>query len=282
MLLALDDRQWLWIAAAFYFVVFVQGTISQLRGRPQSLGFNYALMAIGYACQLAGLYLRGMEVGGCPLGNHFEIIQFTAWSATTLYLLVGVTFRSSLLGHFTACLTAVLSLVSLLVPSWDATRRSGIFGENAWIEFHAALAVFSYGVFALLALTSLMFLLRNYSLKSKRVGGWFSFLPSIVELEQISLRLLIAGVALLTASLVVGSVWWFQDTGSTPSTKIGITVAVWAAYLVALSLRLAGPLQARRFAWACIILFAGALASLSWVGPGRTADSTVATRTFEP
>src|SRR5204862_3137172 len=113
---------------------------------------------------------------------------------------VGVTFRSSLLGYFTSGLAAAITLVSLAIPPWDSALRTHIFGGNPWLELHAALAVFSYGVFGLLALTSLMFLLRNYSLKAKHLGGWFSFLPSILDLDHISVRLLAAGVTLLAAS----------------------------------------------------------------------------------
>lgn len=269
MSLALTDRQWLWAAALLYLVVFVVGTIALLRGRQHSTGFNYLLMAIGYVCQLAGLYVRGMAVGGCPLGNTFELFQFTAWSATTLYLLVGVTFRSSLLGYFTACLTAVLSITSLAIPAWDATRRLNVFGGNAWIEFHAALALFSYGVFALLALTSLMFLLRNYSLKSKHVGGLFSFLPSIIDLDHIGVRLLTAGVALLSLSLAIGASWWLRDFATVDVLKIIVTVAVWLAYGITLTLRLSGRLLSKRFAWSCVALFAAALLSLGVVTKSR-------------
>ena len=164
-------------------------------GRPAFSAVNYAAVVAGYLLQLVGLGLRGRAVGGCPLGNTFEIFQFTAWSAITLYLVVGVTFRKSLLGYFTSCLAAALTLVSLAIPAWDATRRTHIFGGNPWIELHAALALFSYGVFALLALTSLMFLLRNYSLKTKHLGGWFSFLPSILDLDHIGVRLLLATIS---------------------------------------------------------------------------------------
>ena len=59
------------------------------QGRPSGSA-TYVLIAIGYALQLAGLGVRGRAVGGCPLGNQFEIYQFTAWSAITLYLVVGV------------------------------------------------------------------------------------------------------------------------------------------------------------------------------------------------
>jgi ABC-type uncharacterized transport system permease subunit len=88
--------------------------------------------------------------------------------------------------------------------------------------------VFSYGVFALLALTSLLYLLRNHSLRSKQLGGWFSFLPSIMDLDQIGRRLLGAGVAILTASLAIISIFWLRNPGSAAAVKILFTVAVWA------------------------------------------------------
>lgn len=269
MFAGLTDRTWLWFAAGFYLAGLVLGTISLLRGKRQTDTRINLIIIAGYVLQLIGLYARGKTVGGCPLGNTFEIFQFTAWSAITLYLFVGVTFRLSLLGYFTSCLAAVLTLTALAIPGWDATRRADIFGGNPWIELHASLALFSYGVFALLALTALMLVLRNYSLKSKNLGGWFSFLPSILELDHISLRLLITGVVLMTASLLGGAVYWIRDTDIVNVTKILITVAVWLAYSVALALRLRGWLLARRFAWTCLALFAAALISLGPVDASR-------------
>jgi HemX protein len=271
----LSDRFWLWAAAGFYLAGFAQGTFSLLRqGRPVR-GVTYGLIAVGYALQLTGLGIRGRLVGGCPLGNAFEIFQFTAWSATTLYLVVGVTFRNSLLGYFTSCLAAALTLMSLSIPAWDAAQRTRIFGGNPWIELHAALALFSYGVFALLSLTSLMFLLRNYSLKRKHLGGLFSFLPSILDLDQISVRLLGSGVAILASSLAVGSVYWLRDVSSVNYTKLFVTIFVWMAYLLALTLRLRGRLLAQRFAWTCLALFAAALISLGPVDASRHTGASV-------
>jgi len=265
----ISDRTWLWAAAAFYFAGFALGTMAILRqGRPSGSA-TYALIVIGYALQLAGLGVRGRVVGGCPLGNQFEIYQFTAWSAITLYLVVGVTFRNSLLGYFTSSLAAALTLVSLAIPAWDATQRTHIFGSNPWIELHAALAVFSYGVFGLLALTSILYLLRNYSLKTKHLGGWFSFLPSIRDLDLIGVRLLGAGVAILATSLVVGSFYWLRDTSTVNTAKLLVTVAIWLAYAIAFGLRLRGVLLAKRFSLACLILFVAALLSLGPVDKSR-------------
>ena len=269
----LTDRHWLWFATAFYLAGFVLGTIALLRSRLQSLVLTYTIIAAGFALQTFGLYQRGLAVKGCPLGNTFEIFQFTAWSAIGLYLVVGVTFRLSLLGYFTSLLTAVLTSVSLAIPAWDATHRVGAFGGNPWIEFHAALAIFSYGVFALLALTSIMYLLQVFSLKKHHLHGLFAFLPSIRDLDHINLRLLATGVVILTVSIGLGSVYWFADIKNVNAAsvlKIVITVGVWAAYAVVLTLRLKNRLISKRLAWTCVVLFAAALLSLKPVNSSRT------------
>lgn len=265
---ALTDRTWLWFAAVFYFAGLVLGTLSILRQRRHSRAAMYFLISVGFCIQTFGLYLRGLAVKGCPIGNTFEIFQFTAWSATSLYLVIGATFRLSLLGYFTSCLAATLTLLSLAIPSFDAVRRISAF-PNAWIEFHAALAIFSYGVFGLLALTSTMYLLQVYSLKNHRIRGLFSFLPSILDLDHINLRLLKAGFYLMTASLAVGSVYWLRDTSSVNAPKLIITLAIWLAYTVAFGLRILSRLVAKRLAWTCIILFVIALLSLGPVNSSR-------------
>jgi len=269
MFLDLSDRQWLWCAAGLYAAGVLLGSVSLLRGGRTSGAAIYGAILAGYVLQFVGLGLRGHATAGCPLGNRFEIVQFTAWSAITLYLVVGVAFRSSIFGVFTSCLGTALTLVSLSIPSWDAIRRTHIFGGNPWIELHAALAMFSYGVFGLLALASAMFILRHYSLKSKNLGGWFSFLPSIMDLDHIEVRLLGAGVAILTAALAFGYVYWSRDTSTVGHLKMAATVAVWIAYGGAFGLRIAGRLLARRFAWTCLALFAAALLSLEAVEGSR-------------
>jgi len=273
MLSVLTDRQWMWGAGAFYLAGLVVGTWSLRRGARPSGILVYGLLVVGYLLQNCGLYVRGHAVGGCPLGNVFEFLQFTAWSAISLYLVVGVAFRSSLLGYLTAGLAAALTLLSLAIPAWDATRRAHIFGGNPWIEFHAALAIFSYGVFGLLALTSLLQVFRLYSLQSRDLSGWFARLPSVLELDQIGVRLLGAGVALLAASLAVGSAYWLRDTASVSWPKLLITIGVWVAYAVTLGLRLGGLVVGRRLAWACVVLFMAAMLSLWPVNASRHPQS---------
>jgi ABC-type uncharacterized transport system permease subunit len=267
----LTDRAILWLSAALYVAGFIAGLVALALRRDTAASRTTlnALLAGGLFFQICGLYLRGLSVGGCPLGNKFELVQFVVWSAMVLYFVVGTAFRVSLLGLFTAGYAACLAVMSLLIETWDTGARSRIFGDNPWIELHAALAVFSYGVFGLLALTSLMHLLQNWSLKHKRLDGLFWFLPSVVQLDQINFRLLATGVGLLSISLAVGANWWMRDTASADRLKIAVTVGVWLAYSGALLLRSFGRLVSARLAWACVALFAAALLSLGPVNQSR-------------
>ncbi|MEX2382034.1 MAG: cytochrome c biogenesis protein CcsA [Opitutales bacterium] len=259
--LGIDDRTWIWAGAILYSFAFLFALHFVIRSRKYSRPLLFGIIACGFLFQTIGLYLRGMEIGGCPLGNAFEIIQFIVWSLILLYMVVGPAFRMSLLGFFSAGLSAVLGVTSLLAPGLDA-QRTIVFGDNVWLELHAALALFSYGVFGILALTSSMYLLQNYSLKKKKMKGIFGFLPSIRQLEQMNFRLLLTGLVLLTISLTIGSHYGFYQEAAIQGAKLAFTAGIWAAYLIVFVLRLRLTLVAEELAWTCIALFLVSLVSI--------------------
>ncbi|MDQ8179418.1 cytochrome c biogenesis protein CcsA [Pelagicoccus sp. SDUM812005] len=267
ILFGLADKQWIWVATVVFASTFVLGSYSALKlrrktGRPYILG----LVTFGWILQTIGLYARGLQYGGCPLSNQFELVQFMVWSAIAIYIFVGPAFRVSLLGVFTSGFACVFSILSLVFSHWDNPSREPIFGDSPWIETHAALALFSYGVFGVLTLTSAMYLLQSRSLKTKKVvGGLFPFLPSIVELVHINRRLLIMGFAILTVSLAIGYKYFIEDLDSVLAVKLAATIAVWIAYAVTLTLRQKFALSSKKFAWACIGIFLAALLSLAAV-----------------
>ena len=269
-ILEISDRLWLWAAALSYTIAFGLAISSIVRRQQHSRATLFALVAVGFVFQTTGLYQRGAVVGSCPLGNKFEIVQFLVWSATALFLVVGPAFRLSLLGFFTSGLATILALVSLAIPDWDSIRRSSLFSENPWIEFHAAIGMFSYGAFGLLAITSAMFIIQNYGLKKKRrFAGFLRLLPSIVALEQINLRLLLLGLALLSFSLGIGIFYFLGNPEAVNPMKFAATGLVWIAYMVALFLRQVRVLRSNPLAWTTIVLFGVVLVTLEPVSKSR-------------
>jgi len=237
------------------------------------------LMGVGWLVQTWAMGQRGEMIGGCPLGNVFELFQFVVWSLVLLYFLVGPAFRMSLLGFFAAALAAVLGVGSLLVPRWDQAYRvtERLFGTDPLVELHASLAVFSYGVFGLLAMVGCMYFIQHWGLKHRKSEGIFELLPSIVQMDQIAYRMLVIGLVVLTFSFGCGIVIYFQGELAVSVMKLVVTGGVWGAYLFLLLLRWREIYVGLPFARWCIFLFAVALLSLWPVDADNKAEPETTT-----
>lgn len=270
-----DPRSMLWTAVLLYGAALVLGMVRAVKGREEKGAGSlwlFVLVLAGFLAQTKGLHLRGLEVRGCPLGNGMERIQFILWSVVLGYLIVRVFFRLNLLGSFSAGLASLGGAASLLFPGLDAAywkepAYDRLFADH-WIELHASVAIFSYGVFALLAVVSVMYLLQQRALRDKRPGRLAPFLPSIRRLELGGARLLLVGVVFLSASIAVGALHWSGNPDNVASLKIGVTVLLWIAYCVLWFLHFRQRLYGRKFAQACIALFLVAILSLGFLRSG--------------
>ncbi len=273
-----DDRIFFWIAAGLYTVSFALALVTlPTRHSVTRVAFHTILIG-GFVFQGLGLYVRGIRVQAFPLVNEFEVLQALGWLAVLLDLIIRPLFKLRLLSFFTAALAAGLCTTSLLVPAWDYPPES-IGAGTPWVGFHAALAIFSYSVFALLAVTSLMYLIQHHGLEKKRAGGIFALLPAIRQLEDINSRLILLGVSVLSVGVATGFLNWLTYPATVSTTKLWIACAIWAAYLVVLILRLTNRLFASRFAGACLALFLLALLSLWPLVPGKKPASDTPVKT---
>ncbi|MFP6854953.1 MAG: cytochrome c biogenesis protein CcsA [Opitutales bacterium] len=265
-----ETRDLFWLAAALYGAGLVSGlTLAAKENKLVSSLAPLALVVAGFIAQTQGLAVRGQLVKGCPLGNGMEMIQFILWSVVVGYLIIRVLFRLNLLGSFAAGLASVGGVISLVIPSldskyWEDEGYAGIF-SNHWVELHASVAIFSYGLFALLAVVSAMYLVQQNSLSTKRTSALSPFLPSINQLEVAAARLLLVGAIFLTGSIVVGSLDWTRSPESVSMAKVGLTLALWVAYCTLWYLHFRQKLFGKRFAKACIALFVVAILSLGVV-----------------
>lgn len=264
-----DARTWLWAATLVYAIGFGMGGYFAKKGKMiPGMGF-LGFVLLGFILQTRGLYYRGMDTHACPLGNGMEMIQFIAWSFVLTYLLIRFIFQLHLLGLFTTGMATLLSIVALACPVldkpyWTDPGYERLF-SNPWIELHAAVAVFSYGVFGLLAMVAVMYLLQHAALRKKQTSAFLRILPSIQQLEQSAEKLLILGVTFLTISVGVGAIHWLKDLGDVSVPKLAVTIFVWVVYLAMLILHRTGHIYAKRFAQAGVLAFVLALVSMGTV-----------------
>lgn len=274
-----ESRDLLWLASILYGIGLILGLrlVSKSNKLVSSI-LPLAIIIAGFVAQTQGLALRGQLVKGCPLGNGMERIQFIAWSLVVGYLIIRVLFRLNLLGSFAAGVASIGGALSLSIPSldssyWENDGYTGIF-PNHWVELHASVAIFSYGIFGLLATVSVMYLIQQKALISKRPGSLAPFLPSVQQLETAGSRLLLIGSVFLTCSLVVGSLDWTRPGGSVSYSKVVVIIALWLAYCSLWWLHFRQKLFGQKFAKICIALFAVAILSLGVVRSAVSDDTT--------
>jgi ABC-type uncharacterized transport system permease subunit len=218
---------------------------------------NFFAILTGFLCQTAFLYLRGQAVGRCPLTSLFEVLIFLSWSMVLFYLLIGPTYRLSLLGAFTSPLVFVFQVLALLLLK-DAPTMTKI-APNRWLEMHAALSVVAYGAFALACVAGVMYLAQERQLKSHHIHSIFYHLPPIRDLAVANHRLILTGFGLLTAGLVAG--FAIGNVGA-HAVKITWSVGVWLLYGFILTAVFWHRISPRRVAWLSVAAFSVVLLTL--------------------
>jgi len=260
--LSMDARSLLWCGAVLYGLAFSYAFISLRIKRKQYHLVFYILLTVGFAFQSIGLYERGLIDQSFPLNNTFEILQVIGWSAVMIEFVIRPAFNLRMLGFFTAGLSGCLCLISFSTNSWDTVVTVPTDPRNPWISFHAAIAVFSYGIFAILAVTSVMYLIQHHGLRRRQTGELFTRLPSVKQLDNIGKRLLLAGVSLLTIAIAMGFANLLKEQDGVGYGKLIAAMVVWLSYLITYRIRVSKRLIASQFAWACVLLFLMALLSL--------------------
>lgn len=254
-------ERWFLIASTlFALIAAVQGMVSVQRGRRSS--WTLAWMVLVIACQSAFLALRGDQRQACPLADFGEILAFLAWSLTLFYLLVGPTYRISLLGVFTAPVVVLFQGVALL-PGVMESQPAALAGGNPWHETHSATSVLAYGAYALAGVASVMFLVLDKQLKDQHLkSGLFRNLPPVRELIFSLTKLLWLGTLLLTVGIVAG---FMMPKEGPPSAHFYVAIAVWLAYVSLLVFKQVRGMTGRRLSRIAVLFFVLSLGVFAFI-----------------
>jgi ABC-type uncharacterized transport system permease subunit len=246
------------IANGCFLLVFARTMFALGAGWHRRSLTDFGLMAAGFVFQTGHLYLRGQAMGRCPLGTLPDMLAFLGWSMVLIYMVVGTSYRMSLMGAFTAPFVLMTQIVASVVPRPEiGTLRPP---PQPLVEFHAAVTMVSYGAFALACVAGVMFLIHDRQIKRHTLHPMFDQMPPITDLAVAIRRLLLVGVILLSAGIVSG--FW----AGFPPGKVAAGGGVWVIYsaiLVAVHFR---KLSARRVATSSIFAFAFALMTLVAIG----------------
>lgn len=225
----MHDRLWLFIATLGYLASAGWGLYALGAQRPVANRWTFLLIAAGFASHTVFLHQRGEAIQHCPITNLFETLAFFSWSLVLTYLVVGPTYRMSILGAFTAPVVFLINFFALAAAG--QIDLPGPERHLGWqLELHATLALLGMGVLGIAALASVAYLIQERQLKRRALTPWFYTLPNVGRLELVQQQVLVWGFIIFSAGAILG--FFIPHQGYADWVKIAWSGVVWTLYAV--------------------------------------------------
>lgn len=247
------------LSTVCFFVGFVYAYLTLKSDVAARSRMTLVFMGVGFVLQSSFLYLRGQQLGQCPITNVPELLAFLSWAVVLYYFLIGSSFRLSLLGVFSYPLVVVLQTIAVVFMPESSNGT-----VEFWRELHAALSLLAYGAFAMAGVAGVMFQVQHRHLKKRSLNGLFYRLPPVEHLSQAITRLILCGFVLLT----IGIASAYKMPESPSGLKLILAYAVWAVYAVVLLVQWRRGLSSLRLAQVAMGAFVLELLTLSILGAG--------------
>lgn len=220
-------------------------------------GYARLTTLFGFISHTVALILRGLASGHHPIANLYESMSFFAWTIILIYLVLDHKYRLMVLGAFVIPLSFLVVALTSLLPGKIKPLLPAL--DSYWLGFHTTFSFLAYAAFAIAFVSGLMYLIQERQLKSKRLGGFYSRLPSLETIDSLGYKSIALGFPLLTLGILTGAIWaqsaWGRYWGWDPKeTWALITWLVYAAYLL---IRRTAGWQGKKAAYLSIIGFLG-------------------------
>lgn len=211
------------------------------------------------------IFARSIAFDHPPATNVFEILTLLAFTTTTSYVVIEYRTGQRETGFFILFLALIFQTGSSLfiqdlleVPE---ILRSPYFGA------HVTSALAGYSAITLSAVYGFLYLMLYHQIKEVRFGTVYRKLPSLENLERMSILSATLGFLFLAVAMVAGFVWLpkaFTDFSYTDPKLLG-TIVIWVIYGAALFAQRSGRWKGRRLMIMAIVGFVVSVFSMTVV-----------------
>ena len=243
-----------WVAIGLYALALGL-LLAALSGRARFA--RPAAAAVG-----AALLAHGVDIGWRgvlhvhPAQSVREALGFLAFLLTGGYFVASLRQRLELAGVLIVPVALVMLMVARLSPAGaDPTQLSTI------LRIHVSLATIGLALFALASALSIIYLLKDRSLRGRRLdtvslrGGS----GSLESLDRTAHLLIWIGFPIFTASMVFGAMWLAQQQLPMARPEYPLALTTWVCFATLLGARQVWGWRGRRSAKLTLTGFATAL-----------------------
>ncbi|MEN6616141.1 MAG: c-type cytochrome biogenesis protein CcsB [Syntrophorhabdus sp.] len=243
------------IALGFYIIsTFIYAlTLSMARPRLEQAAY-YAILT-GFIAHIASVLTRFFEAGYTPITNIYESLSFLALCIAGFFIYIRRAYRVPMLGSIMAPLVTFIVIVSLNFPRDIQPLVPAL--RSVWLPIHAILSFVGNGIFVVGFFISLLYLIAERAIKSKKSFVFSEKFPSLSTLDSINYKCMSFGFPFLTAGIITGSIWagfawgsyWKWDPKETWS------LITWIVYAILFHNRLALGWRGKKTAYMMILGF---------------------------
>ena len=231
------------------YLIATAGFLFFIIKKNKKVGFwSHRILLAGFALNSIYLALGYYQLGAVPALNFRGALSFFSWTIIGAYIIFQLRFRIMVLGSFVVPFSTFLMIISSTIPISSITVRP-IF-KGFWLPLHVATALLGDAIFAIAFIAGVMYLIQEHQIKTKRLGAFYSRLPSLNSLDSINYQAINYGFLLLTIGMITGSIvaqgshgsYWLWDP------KEIWSLITWLCYAALLHQRMAVGWRGRRSA----------------------------------
>jgi ABC-type uncharacterized transport system permease subunit len=250
---------WLRVALCFYGVGLLYALVALTRTSDLlnrlALHAAYLGMVLHFVSLTEGVLLSD-HVTQAMVHNSESLLAFFVMA---VFMITYLVYKTTSPGIIVFPLVFLLTFMAATHQQPFVLMSPGM--RTSWLVVHIALIFTGYAALILSFCASLLYLIQQHSLKTKRANGILGRLPALEEIDQIGYRSLLLGFPFMTLGLVAGSVVAenvygrvdFQDP------KILLSLLMWAVYLVMVYTRWIAGWRGRKAAVLASVAFAAAI-----------------------
>ena len=260
-------RALLAVALSVHLLGIALAAIGELTHREPLARAGALVLAAAWLLELSTLVAAGLAASAFPLRTGPEYLLVLGWFVLTLHLALWFRLRVRAAALVLPPVSALMILAGVLLA--EPPSPTSTLTTQGWFVFHTSIATAGVAALAVSFAMSLLFLIKERALKTKRSLRVLTALPTLEALDRLGFQALLYGFPLLTLGIATGMVYSaaVHDRLWIWGTKEVFPVIAWAVFAALLWARFARGIQGRRSAILAIAGFAFAL--LTFVGMVR-------------
>ncbi len=247
-----------------YFVGVFLAVVGTIQRSAAVRRGSMASLLVAWVLHLGAIVHHGIVAGRFPVSNLLEFLLVFGWVVLTLYLFVATRWHAQAVGAVLPPLAAFMAVPALWLP---ARRGDAPYpGKEFLFVFHTSVATAGLAALCVAFAMSVVYLVQDRALKSKRTPRLLTRLPSLETCDRIAHLAVLWGFPLLTLGIATGAVWSLDTHGVVwrGGAKQTFPILAWLMFAVLLYARLARGVGGRRSAYLTIAGFV--LGALTIVG----------------